>query len=552
MSEQPTDRRGPGATAARSRDRGRDARLRVHGQGALERLPDVRHVAWPPPLLPRLVASPAATRPRSRQPPTATATSAGRPTGATSSPTRRSGCSTTAGRTPCTPSRRSPRPRPASTSSARSRSAATPTRRTRSGRASAATGVKHLCGFNYRFVPAVQARPRADRGRRARRDPPLQGALPPGLGRGSGPRHLALQPRGGGLAARSATWRRTSSTSRRFLVGEIAALSGLVKTFVPAGRSTTRSRRSWSSTSGAIGTIEATRLALGRRNAFQWEINGSKGSLWFDMERMNELQVFRADGDRARGAKTVLVTEADHPFMRYWWPPGHIVGWGDTFLHEVVHLLEAIARRRRRRARTGRTSRTATGRARSATRSSARRTSSAGSRSRTARPSRQREGARSRGRLRDPPYPLTARIGKPLLPVGRAADARLDPADRKSTRGAGVDAVHVVTNRAFAAAFLRLGEARERGLPIDFTTTGRPERRPARRDRRHRILCRACRVSPATTCSWSRATTCSTSRSPGSSPVARSRRSERSRPLRLREPELATQYAMVGSRRTAG
>ena len=56
-----------------------------------------------------------------------------------------------------------------------------------------------------------------------------------------------------------------------------------------------------------------------------------------------QLQVFRADGDRARGAKTVLVSEADHPFFHYWWPPGHIVGWGDTFLHEIVHLLDAIA-----------------------------------------------------------------------------------------------------------------------------------------------------------------------------------------------------------------
>ena len=94
---------------------------------------------------------------------------------------------------------------------------------------------------------------------------------------------------------------------------------------------------------GAVGTIEATRLALGRRNAFQWEINGSKGSLAFDMERLNELQVFRADGDRARGFKTVLVSEADHPFWDFWWPPGHIIGWGDTFVHEVHHLLRAIA-----------------------------------------------------------------------------------------------------------------------------------------------------------------------------------------------------------------
>ena len=61
------------------------------------------------------------------------------------------------------------------------------------------------------------------------------------------------------------------------------------------------------------------------------------------MERLNELQVFRADGDRARGFKTVLVSETDHPFWEHWWPPGHIIGWGDTFVHELHHMLEAIA-----------------------------------------------------------------------------------------------------------------------------------------------------------------------------------------------------------------
>ena len=85
------------------------------------------------------------------------------------------------------------------------------------------------------------------------------------------------------------------------------------------------------------------RLALGRRNAFQWEINGEKASLAFDMERLNELQVFRADGDRARGFKTVLVSETGHPFWQWWWPPGHIIGWGETFVHEIHHLLRAIA-----------------------------------------------------------------------------------------------------------------------------------------------------------------------------------------------------------------
>ena len=129
----------------------------------------------------------------------------------------------------------------------------------------------------------------------------------------------------------------------RFLAGEIESVSGFVKTFV-AGRTVDDAiEAAVEFDSGAVGTIEASRLALGRRNAFQWEINGSKGSLAFDMERLNELQVFRADGDRARGFKTVLVSEADHPFWEYWWPPGHIIGWGETFVHELHHLLRAIA-----------------------------------------------------------------------------------------------------------------------------------------------------------------------------------------------------------------
>jgi len=58
---------------------------------------------------------------------------------------------------------------------------------------------------------------------------------------------------------------------------------------------------------------------------------------------MNELQVFVDSEERTRGFRTVLVTEANHPFMDFWWPPGHIVGWGDTFMHEVHHLLRSIA-----------------------------------------------------------------------------------------------------------------------------------------------------------------------------------------------------------------
>ena len=91
-----------------------------------------------------------------------------------------------------------------------------------------------------------------------------------------------------------------------------------------------------------MGTLEATRLASGNRNAMRWEINGTKASLAFDIERLNELRVYRADGDRARGFKTVQVTEADHPFMEHWWPAGHIIGWEHSFIHELLHLLTAI------------------------------------------------------------------------------------------------------------------------------------------------------------------------------------------------------------------
>ena len=207
----------------------------------------------------------------------------------------------------------------------------------------AATGVKHLCGFNYRFVPAVRlARELIEAGE--------LGELRHFRGRylqdwGDDPTldTWRFQPDEAGSGALGDLGTHVVDLAR-FLVGEISTVSGLVRHLPPAaGRWTTRSRRRSSSSRGRSGRSRRRRLALGRRNAFQWEINGSKGSLAFDMERLNELQVFRADGDRARGFKTVLVSEADHPFWDFWWPPGHIIGWGDTFVHEVHHLLRAIA-----------------------------------------------------------------------------------------------------------------------------------------------------------------------------------------------------------------
>ncbi len=206
----------------------------------------------------------------------------------------------------------------------------------------AATGVKHLCAFNYRFVPAVRlAREMLDAGElgeiRHFRGRYLQDwGDDPSLDTWRFHAHEAGSGALGDLGAHVVDL-------ARFLVGEIAGVSALVKTFLPGREVDDAIEAATEFENGAIGTIEATRLALGRRNAFQWEINGSKASLVFDMERLNELQVFRADGDRARGFKTVLVSEANHPFWDWWWPPGHIIGWGETFVHEIHHLLKAIA-----------------------------------------------------------------------------------------------------------------------------------------------------------------------------------------------------------------
>jgi predicted dehydrogenase len=229
----------------------------------------------------------------------------------------------------------------------------------------AATGVKHLCAFNYRFVPAVRlAREMIEAGE--------LGEIRHFRGRylqdwGDDPTldTWRFQPDEAGSGALGDLGTHVVDLAR-FLNGEIVSVSGFVKTFLPGRRVDDALEAAVEFENGSVGTIESTRLALGRRNAFQWEINGAKASLAFDMERLNELQVFRADGagsaggqaagarredraalggpgDRARGFKTVLVSEANHPFWEHWWPPGHIIGWGDTFVHELHHVLKAIA-----------------------------------------------------------------------------------------------------------------------------------------------------------------------------------------------------------------
>ena len=142
----------------------------------------------------------------------------------------------------------------------------------------------------------------------------------------------------------------------RFLVGEITEVAGHLQTFIRRRPLPGSPRRQGRVTvddaatalvrfeNGAMGTIEASRLAPGRKNHNRFEINGSTGSLAFDLERMNELEVYFERGrPSTRGFRRVLATDPRHPYVKAWWPPGHIIGYEHTFVHTVFDLLEAIA-----------------------------------------------------------------------------------------------------------------------------------------------------------------------------------------------------------------
>ena len=98
----------------------------------------------------------------------------------------------------------------------------------------------------------------------------------------------------------------------RYLVGEISSVSASVATFMPGREVDDAFESVVEFEGGAVGTIEASRFAAGRKNALTWEINGSAGSLAFDLERLNELQVSEGaqglpDAARLRARPSVLV-----------------------------------------------------------------------------------------------------------------------------------------------------------------------------------------------------------------------------------------------------
>ncbi|HRJ40696.1 MAG: Gfo/Idh/MocA family oxidoreductase [Caldilineaceae bacterium] len=220
-------------------------------------------------------------------------------------------------------------------------------------------GVKNMVAFNYRFVPAIrQIRKLVDSGLLGKiyhfRAVYLQEWIMPHYNM---PMIWRLQKKMAGSGALGDLGAHIIDLAR-YLVGEVRSVSGMARTFIP--------QRPWGDgtmgtvdvddaftalldfENGALGTVEATRFAAGRKNGQRIEINAEKASIVFNLERLNELEVYWVGDEpkETQGFRNVLVSEPFHPWWENWWPQGHMIGWEHTFVHEITHLLDCIVNNR--------------------------------------------------------------------------------------------------------------------------------------------------------------------------------------------------------------
>ena len=141
----------------------------------------------------------------------------------------------------------------------------------------------------------------------------------------------------------------------RYFVGEFEEVCGTLETFIKERPREANARKKGRVTvddavttigrfkNGALASLEATRFAPGRKNSITLEINGSAGSVFFDLEEMNRLQFYKGrDPKNQQGFRNIIVTEATHPYINQWWPPGHIIGYEHTFVHTVADFVTAV------------------------------------------------------------------------------------------------------------------------------------------------------------------------------------------------------------------
>lgn len=217
------------------------------------------------------------------------------------------------------------------------------------------SGELHACGFNYRFVPAVRlAHQLVTTGRLGElqhfRAIYLQDwARSPSVPRSW--RFAAARPSNGAVGDYSHLL-----DLLRYLAGEpltVAATTGRFVDQRPDPADPTRmlpveTEDAYAAVlevqGGALATLEASRCATGWKGRQRIELSGSAGSLWWDLEDLNRLHVYLAadEADGLGGFRDILVTEVDHPFLKMWWNPGHILGWAQTFTHQWREFLGAF------------------------------------------------------------------------------------------------------------------------------------------------------------------------------------------------------------------
>ncbi|QSZ47673.1 Gfo/Idh/MocA family oxidoreductase [Arthrobacter sp. D5-1] len=217
-----------------------------------------------------------------------------------------------------------------------------------------ALGVQSMIGFNYRRVPALAlARELIAEGRLGTVRHVRAAYLQDWLTDPESPMSWRLRKETAGSGALGDIASHAIDQILYLLGDDVTEVSGRLQTFVDqrpgaeGPEEVTVDDAAWvnlSLASGAIASVEASRVATGQKNSLQLEIYGSLGSLMFDLENLNELNFMDTTAPiREQGFRRILVNEPEHPYLGAWWPQGHIIGWEHTFTHQIRDFLTAIA-----------------------------------------------------------------------------------------------------------------------------------------------------------------------------------------------------------------
>ncbi|MFC5728587.1 MULTISPECIES: Gfo/Idh/MocA family protein [Nocardioides] len=221
--------------------------------------------------------------------------------------------------------------------------------------AAAARGVRSGIGFNYRRVPALDlARRLIAEGRIGVVRQVRASYLQDWLADAAAPMTWRLRRESAGSGALGDLGSHVVDLVQHLLSEPVVSATGHLRTFVPTRtgpdgpEDVTVDDAAWANlvtASGAVASLEVSRMATGRKNGLALEVYGDRGTIGFDLERLNELQVQDGRGGptaQVSGSQRIVVTEPDHPWLGAFWPPGHVLGWDHTFIIQAAELLMAI------------------------------------------------------------------------------------------------------------------------------------------------------------------------------------------------------------------